>query len=727
MSNIIGGGPGSAPINHLQFQQRATKSAFTRGDVGNLGKKETKTQERGDGLDGISKFERMPDGTSMTQFSDGSKQLGAPNGSTKDIDAEGNTKSLNLPNGMRVERDDDGSFLAFDPKTGDYGEVQTKDAPMGKIFRFEDSEGNLYEVGDKSLSFSVKNPSETLTQTVHTDGSMDISTKTLSRDPVKGQFTQDTSHVHIGADGETVGRTSGQENLAVNNQGISFTTRGDVDMGIKLPYTPPQDLKGEIVRPDMPPLTQDPSMPPPQQEPVTPQMPPNYGGPGCCPGGMPGGSPGMPEFYPGMPGMPGMPGNGYQQFPWAGYPMPGGSMPLPPGPMPGQAPPVNDPFAPIMTPGGMIRQQDPSGMFTISLPNGIVMNQLPDGKCQAFDARTPGQVYPVTTSAVENPGFGQETRYNFQDAEGNIVTMYSKSMDFAVASKNGNVLQTVSPNGDMMINARTYPPGQDGMPQMKNHKILIGADGRVNTFGEKGIQVNNKNVVFAESGLISNYKLPYEVPPHQGLMPYIPPIGYPANPAQPIPVMNPSQPSLYPGPDGMPMVGGQPPPIDGAATAPMDGEPDFPPGFEGEGAKEAGAPKTESAKADEAGKAEGKQEAPAEKPVKPGIWKRIKNFFTGDSNKAGKSGKAKHHGHCRGCHWGNPYPGGYYDPYGGMGMGYGMGMGMGGLGMGMGMGMGAGTAIGLGIGATAILAGSMMYPMGMFCNPFGMFGMYGMW
>lgn len=723
MSNIIGGGPGMGAVDPLKFQQTASKAAFTRGDVGNLGKKETKMEEPDDSVGGTGKFEKLPNGTSVNEFADGSKQFTARNGVSKDVDSQGNMTSLNLPNGARIERDDDGSLLAFDPKTGDYGEVTASDAPAGgQVFSFEDSDGNKFNVSSDDLSFSVQNPSETLTQTVHTNGSMDIETKTLSRDPDTGKFSQDQTHVYIGPKGNVYDVHSNYENLAINNQGLSFTSRGDLNIGIKLPYPPPMELKGNIVRPDMPPITEEPNMPPPQQE---PSAPPNYGG-GCCPGhnpGMPGGYPGMPGGYPGMPefypGMPGMPGPGYQQFPWAGYPLPIGGVPLPPGPMPGSPPPVNDPFTPIMTPGGMIRQLDPSGMFTISLPNGIVMNQLPDGKCQAFDARAPKAVLPVTTSEVENPGFGKELSYNFQDAEGNLVTMYSKSMDFAVASKDGSTLQTVSPNGDMLINARTYPPGPDGMPQMRNHKILVGANGRVNTFGEPGIQVNNKNIVFAEGGHISNYKLPYEIPPHQGLMPYIPPIGYPTNPMQPIPVADPSRPTIYVGPDGTATVGSQPPPI--------KGEPDFPPGHE---AAKTEAPKAEGAKTSDAGKAEAKTETPGEKPVKPGIWKRIKNFFNGESSETGKSHKTWNsgwnQGWCRGSAWGSPYPCGYYNPWGGMGMGMGFGMGMG-MPMGFGMGMGAGTAIGLGIGATAMLAGSMMYPYGMFCNPFGMFGMYGMW
>jgi len=733
MGNTIGGRIPSHSVNYTQFQQKATKAAFQRGDVGNLGKKETKAEAQRDQMEGVRKFERQMNGTSLTEFSDGSKQLSAPNGSTKDIDSEGNMSSLNLPNGVRIERDDDGSLIAFDPKSGDFGQVSSKDAPVGgKIYKFEDSEGNKYEVASESLGFSVQNPSETLTQTIHTNGCMDIETKTLSRDPDKGRFSQDKSHIYINPDGEASELHSSFENLGINNEGMRFTARGDIDVGLKFPYPLQKQLSGECVKPDMPPIGQEPVMPP--EGPPMPTHPGHPGHPGMPGGhpGMPGGYPGgMPGGYPGIPGgHPGMPGGPQQQFPWPGYPMPG-PMPPPPGPMPGQPPPVQDPYAPIMTPSGMIRQKDPSGALNISLPNGIVMNQMPDGRAQAFDARAPEKILPVTTAQVDNPGFGPETRFNFQDAEGNHITMYSQSMDFCAASKDGNMLETVSPNGDIMINARTYPPGQDGNPTIRNHKVLITADGHVNTFGEQGIQVNNKNIVFAEGGHITNYKMPYEVPPHQGLMPHIPPIGYPTY-NQPIPVNYPSQPSLYPGPDGLPMMGGQPPA--------MGNEPVYPPGYEGEAARQAGpsgatprkmrTPKADGAKAGDTAKTAGGKkgpECPAEKPIKPGIWQRIKNFFSGKSSKTGEAGKAGHRGDRQGYGSYGSYPGGYYSPgRGGMGMGMGMGRGMGMGGMGMGMGMGAGTAIGLGIGATAMLSG-MMYPMGMFMNPFGMFGMFGMW
>jgi len=694
MSNVIGGGPGSNPINLMQFQQvQARKSAVHRGEMGALGKKETKMEEPGDRLEGVSKFHKYSDGRSVTKFEDGSQQFKAPNGMMKDIDPDGNT-SITLPNGLRIEHRMEGEPTVFDPSTGEFLAATGEKPSEGSqtYYSFKDSEGNKYRVSSDTMRFEVENPSGTLKQKVGTSGNMDITTKTVSRDSQSGKISEDINHIFVGADGTVDEKRSNLENVAINNEGIHFTAQGDLDMGIKFPYQLQGHLSGECVKPDLPPLSKEPSM----------YVYPGYGG-----------GPGF-GGYPGIPGGMPFPGGGTPQFPWPGFPMPG-PMPPPPGPAPGTPSPIQDPYAPTMTPSGMIRKKEPDGSLFISLPNGIVMNQMPDGKCQAFDAKSPGTVLPVTSTPVNNAGFGPEMRYNFQDAEGNLITMYSQSMDFSSASRDGNVLETVSPNGDILINSRTYPPGQDGNPTMKTHKIMITADGKVNTFGERGIQVNNKNIVFAEGGHITNYKLPYEVPPHQGLMPYIPPMGYPA-PGN-IPVPNPQLPCMYPGNNGMPQFGVPPyaqgqPPMQGEPG--MDGEPVYPPGYEEPMETPEPGVETPEVAQDAAKAGEGKKEpeTPAEKPVKPGMWQRIKNFFKGESSETGKTHKPKHHGWCHGNNWCTPYPGGYYSPYSGMGMGM--------------MGMGAGTAIGLGIGATAMLSGMMMYPMGMFCNPFGMWGM-GMW
>jgi hypothetical protein len=278
-------------------------------------------------------------------------------------------------------------------------------------------------------------------------------------------------------------------------------------------------------------------------------------------------------------------------------------------------------------------------------------------------------------------------------------------------------MQTVSPNGDMLIHARTFTPGQDGQPIMKNHKILVTGDGKVHTFGERGVQVNNKNVVFAEGGAFTNYKLPYEIPPHQGFMPYIPPMGFPTMGA-PMPVPNPMEPSMSMGPNGFAQMGGSPPPVDNPVNnnAGNTGEPVYPPGqkpnTDEKGKATGDSAKTESGKADE---------TPGEKPVKPGIWQKIKNFFKSEPHANTFHNSSynynNYNNYCNGNSWGSPYPGGYCNhnqPTFGQKLGY-------------------GALLGLQAGASVLMSSMMMYPMmmsypmGMYYNPYGMFGMSGMW
>ncbi|MCE1248788.1 MAG: hypothetical protein LWY06_19275 [Firmicutes bacterium] len=686
MSNTIG----NNPVNLAQFQQtEAAKSAHHRGDVGNTGKKETRVETPpSDSLDGSSKTYNTSDGRTVNRFEDGSVQYQAPNGTTKHIDKDGNT-SFTLPNGIEIQHNNGEEPVAFDPQTGNYLAVTLeKETPESYThYNFKDSQGNKFSLNQEKLSFETENPSGTLKQLIYTNGTMEIGTYTVSKDPKTGKISHDENFIFINKDGKVDAQLADAENIAINNKGIHFTANGDMNVGITFPYPPPMHLTGPSVRPDLPPITQEPVMPPPQQQVPPPQCNPQPGF-----GGFPGGIGGYPGWS-----TPGFPGEVYQGFPWGGFPIPGNPVPKP-GPQPGDAPPAFDPYAPLMTPSGFMRKKEPDGSLFISLPNGIVLNQMPDGRAQAFDARKPGAVIPVVAQQVDNPGFGPETRFNFQDADGNLVTLYSQTLDFAASSSDGNVMQTVSPNGDMLIHARTITPGADGQPNLKNHKILVTGDGKVNTFGERGVQVNNKNVVFADGGTFTNYKLPYEIPPHQGFMPYIPPMGVPPM-GSPMPVPNPMEPAMTMGPGGFAQTAGSPPPVDTK-------EPVYPPG------QKPGV--DEKAKAGEA-KAD---ETPGEKPVKPGIWQKIKDFFKGEDPHTNTSYHNNNfNNYCYGNQWGTPYPGGYCQynqPTFGQKLAY-------------------GALLGLQAGGSMLMSSMMMYPMmmsypmGMYYNPYGMFGMSGMW
>ncbi len=649
MGNVIGGG------NNINFVRQANilKSAYHRGDIGNIGKKETKQKEVKDSVDmeGVKEYSRLSDGRAVFKYEDGSVQVKAPNGSIKDIDKDGNV-TITLPNSLTIEDKTGEDPKVYDPSTGQYEPARKEEINNKIYYMFKDAIGNKWKADAEKLSFEVQNPSETLTQRVNTDGSMQIHTKTLSRDPDTGRFRQDKITIQITSNGDVIVKSKNLEDIAINNKQVSFTSRDDINIGIKFPYTIPGRIKGECVKPDLPPPQQEPQFPPyppPVTPPTTPPQDGYYGIP----------SEGWPGY--GLPAFPGlMPTGPFQQFPWPGFPMPG---PMPPKPGT-DVPPANTPYTPVMTPSGLMRKLEPNGSMFISLPNGIVLNQMPDGKCEAFDARYPGKVLPVSTSVVENPGFGKEIRYTFQDGAGNIVTLYSKSLDFQYASKDGNLIQNVSANGDMLILAKTHHTGPDGTPQVKRHKVLITADGRVNTFGERGVHVNNKNIVFADGNSFVNYALPYEIPLEQGLMPFIPPIGY--NPPGQIPVPDPTMPCPHPSPP------------------PSGEEPDFPPNSNvGDAGKTQGS--LEGAK---------ENQGPTQKPMKKGMWQKIKDFFKGDE--VGRDSWKNRY-----CHGGcNRWRCGYYDPYGGMLEA-----------------MAIGSAVSL--AGTVMMTTMMSWPMGMFFSPFG--------
>ncbi|MFP4496979.1 MAG: hypothetical protein ACLFQV_02110 [Vulcanimicrobiota bacterium] len=719
MANTIGGNNNIPPgMNIYKFNQSAQKAAFQRGEVGNLGRKETRQElrEQKDGFsrDDIQQFTRLKDGRTRTEYSNRTTEYKAGNGVRKKTDKKG-WSNIDLPNGYMIELRPDGESRVFNKETGEFLKADyNKETPNshGKV-SFQDTDGNKWEVNDTKLSFQVQNKSETLTQKMNPDGSMELATKTLSRDPDSGRFSQDGVKLRISPGGRVTGQNGELKDISLNNNQINYIARGELNMGIKFPYQIPGRLSGNMVKPDLKPPIQEPVMPPPAPSSPPPTM---------------GGSQAMnaPAFTP-YPYV----ADPFAQFPYPGFPGPG-NLPPNPGETPAQTPPANDPYSPVMTPGGMIRKHEPDGSMFISLPNGVVMNKMADGKCQAFDSQYPEKVLPVTSHQVNNPGYGPEERYTFQDGAGNIVNLYSKSMDMQVSSKDGNVMQNISPNGDILITARTYPKGENGQAKPSIHKVLVGANGRVNTFGEKGIQVNNKNIVFAENGNITNYALPYQIPMEQGLMPGIPPVGY--QPPGQIPVPDPYSPCPhpYPGYTYGPQNGGFTPPPAGAsvnipgennmgrfvqvqkgpdgAYHPTEKQPHFEMGEDGilrssDGEK----PEPETKVVDTSPKASPKaNEPPTEKPVKKGLWQKIKDFFTGNSDPINDPERPESQFHGHGC---NEFDGCYYNPYGGM---YSTGMGM-------------GTAAMLGLSAGAMLGSAMMWPMGMYCNPFGMWGMYGMW
>lgn len=616
-------------------QNQAVKAAVHTGAAGVKGKEEAKTKDPADVLAGVRSFKRHANGVKETQFEDGSIQYKAPNGSQKDIDPAGNA-TIGLPNGMLIESNEDGSKV-YDPKTGAYNPAGVQQEEDGTLnFVFEDKSRNQWKFDIENMSFEIESPGKALTQKVATDGSMSIKSSDTSRNAESGKYQKEQAQVLIDPQGNVSTSEVNVSGLAVNNKGMAYDRSNGFKNRVDFPYQPPQQLQGDAVRRELPKPSAAPP-PPPQTSPTD-------------------------SFASVMP-----------QDPW--------SQPTPfQGPPGMQQPQMQDPYAPEMTPSGLIRKSEPDGSMFMSLTNGIVVSHRPDGVAEAFDTNSAGQPMPVKIDQVMNRQGQPENRYSFNDSQGNRYMMYSKSPNFSVTSPDGNVMQTVDADGTMRLNARTYPPDQNGNPTAKNHAMMLTNTGQLNTFGEQGVQMGHKNVVFAENGHITNYKLPYEVPQDQSWMHSYPHLGKQGQ----IPVQDPMTPNQPPMPEG----GGFPQQAGGGVFPNQTGEPVYPDQMMQGGQQP-------------------RPQQPGMQPEKPGIWQRTKEFFTGEpSNPTNNYTNYNQQCYNQGCC--QPYPAGYYDPYAGMGAG-----------MGMGTAMLTGAAVGTGLG---LLSSALMWPCGMFCSPFSMFG-----
>lgn len=526
-------GPNLHSIESLR-QQQALQAAFQTGEAGRLGKKEQaetakEPQDTADGLD-VKGREALSDGKVRTTYHDGRKVTTAPNGVIKEETPCGKLK-LSLPSGILIQRDADGTTLAYDTHAKTFLPVKAhQETPHSQfVFTLQDAAGNEYQATSNTLRFQVQNPSETLTEKVHASGSVNIQTKQLMRNPHTGQFHQDQARVFVEKDGTVHKYGQHLDGLKVTDHDVKFALHHDVHTDIDFPYHVPQ-------------LHQHPQ---PHPQPPAP------------------------------------------------HPQP----PVPPTPVP---PSPVDPYGAIATPSGVIRQSSPDGSSFISLPNGIVVARHPDGPTQAFDASRPAGPLPVVSREVCHPGVGKETEYNFKDARGNAYQVYSKSLDFCATSPDGNLQQVILPQGNILMQARTFSPGHEGQPVARYHQVEVYPNGWVNTFGQRGVYLNNNTVTFAGPGKPTTMALPYPVPPFQGI------IGWTPHPSPPYA----SQP-----------VSGHQPQVPGAPTP----QPWINSTEETQAPAQAARTATQQA---------AHQQRPA---VNPSIWQRIKNFFGSDE----KSGPAK--------------------------------------------------------------------------------------
>lgn len=294
-------------------------------------------------------------------------------------------------------------------------------------------------------------------------------------------------------------------------------------------------------------------------------------------------------------------------------PTPPPEPPVPPPAPPPVIPTPIDPAASVITPSGLTRQTSADGTFLTALANGLVVAQHPDGKVEAFDPNQPGAVLPVKSREVCHPGVGRENEYTFKDSKGNSYQLYSKSLDFSATSPDGNLQQAILPQGNILMQARTF--GTDpktGHKVPHYHQVEVYPNGWVNTFGDRGVYLTNNTVTFAGHGTSATMALPYPVPPFQGMIGWLP---HPSPPFASQPVSG-----------HQPHVPGAPAPQPWIASA-----------AESPAASDSHKATTEAAR----------QHRPA---VNPGIWQKIKNFFGADE----KSGK------CNGNHGCKSVPNNHY-------------------------------------------------------------------
>lgn len=150
------------------------------------------------------------------------------------------------------------------------------------------------------------------------------------------------------------------------------------------------------------------------------------------------------------------------------------------------------------TPSGLMRTITPDGMMVIGLPNGVAISHGPAG-AMAMDSRSQ-QPIPVQVAMHRRPDGGEEYRYQFNDAGGNLYTLFSQSMDFTVESPDRRVAQMVLPQGNVMTAVR----GDNGQ---YSHEVL--PDG--SQINRGGAQFAGDRVIMPQGEFSQMSALPFPV------------------------------------------------------------------------------------------------------------------------------------------------------------------------------------------------------------------------
>ncbi len=533
------------------------------------------------------------------------------------------------------------------------------------LYGFIDSLGNQVVMQPSEMAFAVRNPEGTVTQQVHSSGAQLIEAQVTYEQRGSGRTREVTQRVIVDPDGQIQQESELPGGMRVAPDGMEFGTR---KVRLDLPYRIPQELQGPAAAP---PRAQD-----------APQ-----------PAASPAAQADRPQAAPDVIFQPSPSDEGMTS-----------EAPQPPPPQPGPTDTTNgiaEPPPGLQTPSGMIRQLTAEGTLVISLPNGVAMYQSPDGSAVAFDARSEGAA-PVAIRPRPRPDGSAELQYDFCDAAGNRYTMFSESQDFAVTAADGRTRQVVLPQGNILVGIQ----GQDG----RSHRMEVLPNGAVNTFGEGGIQMGGDRVLFGSAQPPEMVAMPYPIPIFQEMISAM----HPLAPQVPVSGLIPPEfqgigmPGGFPPGYGAGMPGGFPP---GYGAGMPGGFPPgygagmpggFPPGYEagmpggfppGYGAGMPGGFPPGYGSPGQVAPSVTPQPGHPQQPIKPGLWQRIKNFFSDHDQRATPPGRPAPYP-CQRHTW-------THDPM-----------------MGLVAASTAVTAMN-----TALLAGSMMmFPMGMFCSPFMPFG-----
>ncbi len=311
---------------------------------------------------------------------------------------EGESRAFKLPNGHAFRTDGE-NVEAF----GDPSEIRqlrlTAEDDRGLV-AYSDRRGNRYKVDLDSGSWEVSNRQGSSTQRFEADGSQDFH--------ARGTYTTEAGtpqqyhhKASFAADG-TLKSADGFAGLKVEGDRLVFTLPNGLETGRTL--VEPTELKYEA---------------PKEKQPLSSGVADGWGKALNV---------------------------AKQRFTSEAGAAAGPS----PGPEPGDAP---DPVSLPATPSGLTREPLPEGGTATSLPNGIVLSDLPpaaDGTERAYATDADGSRLEVTRSLYATEGGALGTLLSFSAMNGTSYVLSDQHLDMIVGSPDGKVQQMVRAGGEIL-------------------------------------------------------------------------------------------------------------------------------------------------------------------------------------------------------------------------------------------------------------------------------------